>query len=220
MSQIFGNVVVAYLPMITFLSAIVSVLSFRIRGRASLELEAIALRHHLGVLKRRHPGRAKLFFADRLLWVWLCRIWPQAINAMVLVKPTTVMQWHRRGFWLAWRWRSGALRPGRPNIASETRDLIRQMSRANPLWGAPRIHGKLLKLGIEVCHGTVGRDMPWRPKEPSPTGRSFLRNHIADIAAVDMFMVTTATFALVYALPQKGPSRLHVHDLDIRPNRR
>ena len=95
---------------------------------------------------------------------------------------------------------SGALRPGRPKIASDTRDLIRQMSRANPLWGAPRIHGELLKLGIKVSQATVGRYMPWRPKEPSPTWRSFLRNHMTDIAAVDMFVVANATFGLLYAV--------------------
>ena len=94
----------------------------------------------------------------------------------------------------------GALSPGRPKVASETRDLIRQMSRANPLWGAPRIHGELLNLGIEVNQATVGRYMPWRPKEPSPTWRSFLRNHMTDIAAVDMFVVATATFGLLYAV--------------------
>jgi putative transposase len=198
--QIFGNVAVANLPMITFLSAIVSFLSFRVRSRAALELEVIALRHQLGVLKRRRPGRARILFADRLLWIWLCRIWPQAINVMVLVKPTTVMQWHRRGFRLAWRWRSGALRPGRPKIASDTRDMIRQMSTANPLWGAPRIHGELLKLGIKVSQATVGRYMPWRPKERSATWRSSLRNHMTDIAAVDMFVVATATFGLLYAV--------------------
>jgi putative transposase len=198
--QIFGNVVVAHLPMIPFLSAIVSFFSFRIRSRAALELEVIALRHQLGVLKRRRPYRARFLFADRLLWIWLCRIWPQAINVMVLVKPTTVMQWHRRGFRLAWRWRSGALRPGRPKVASDARDLIRQMSTANPLWGAPRIHGELLKLGIKVSQATVGGYMPWRPKEPSPTWRSFLRNHITELAAVDMFVVATATFGLLCAV--------------------
>jgi putative transposase len=183
-----------------------------------LELEVIALRHQLGVLKRRRPGRARFFFADRLLWIWLYRIWPQAINAMVLVKPTTVMQWHRGGFRFAWRWRSGALRRGRPKIASETRDLIRQMSTANPLWGAPRIHGELLKLGIEVSQATVGRYMPWRPKEPSPTWRSFLRNHMTDIAAVDMFVVATATFGLLYAVIVLDHHRRRIIHFEVTQN--
>jgi hypothetical protein len=113
-SQIFGNTVVAHLPMFTFLSVMVSFLSFRVRSRASLELEVIALRHQLSVPKRQRPSRARLFRADRLPWILLYRIWPQAIHAMVLVKPTTVLEWHRRGFRLAWRWRSGARRPGRP----------------------------------------------------------------------------------------------------------
>ena len=105
-----------------------------------------------------------VFGSDR---VWLYRIWPQVIDAMVLVKPATVVQWHRNGFRLHWRWRSRRL--GRPKIGTEIRDLIRRMSRANPLWGAPRIHGELLKLGIEISQATVGRWMPWRPKIPSPT---------------------------------------------------
>ena len=130
----------------------------------------IALRHQLGVLNRQRRGRVRFLFADRLLWIWLCRIWPQAINAMVLVsRPDDGDAMAPWGFRFAWRWRSGALRPGRPKIVSETRDLIRQMSTANPLWGAPRIHGELLKLGIEVSQATVGPYIPWRPKEPSPT---------------------------------------------------
>ena len=108
--QIFDDVVVPHLPMITFPS--VSFHSFRVRSRASLELEVIALRHQLGVLKRRRRGRARFFFADRLLWIWLCQIWPQAVNAMVLIKPTTVMQRHRGVFRFAWRWRSGGTQPG------------------------------------------------------------------------------------------------------------
>jgi putative transposase len=168
--QIFRFVAVAHSLMLTFLAAITSLLSFRLRSRASLELEVIALRHQLAVLKRRRLGRTKLFYADRLLWIWLYRIWPQAINAMVLVKPTTVLQWHRRGFRFVWRWQSGARRPGRPRLASDVRSLIRQMSRANPLWGAPRIHGELLKIGIEVSQATVGRYMTWRPKDPPPPG--------------------------------------------------
>ena len=152
--------------MITLLSALVSLLSFRVRSRASLELELVALRHQVTVLRRQRAGQLRLFSADRLLWVWLYRVWPQVLNAMVLVKPATVVQWHRKGFRLYWRWRSRRL--GRPRASTEIRDLIRQMSLANPLWGAPRIHGELLKLGIEVSQATVGRYLPWRPKSPLP----------------------------------------------------
>jgi hypothetical protein len=95
--------------MITILSALVSLLSFRVRSRASLELELVALRHQVAVLRRQRPGRARLFCADRLLWVWLYRVWPQVLNAVVLVKPATVVQWHRKGFRLYWRWRSRRL---------------------------------------------------------------------------------------------------------------
>ena len=177
--------------MVTILCAVISIFEFRIRSRASLELELVALRHQVTVLRRQRPGRPQLSSLDRLLWVWLYRIWPQVIDAMVLVKPATVFQWHRKGFRLFWRWRSR--RPGRPKIRTEIRDLIRRMSKANPLWGAPRIHGELLKLGIRISQATVGRCMPWRPKVPSPTWRSFLRNHLPDIAAIDMFVVATAT---------------------------
>jgi putative transposase len=152
--------------MVTILSTLVSLLSFRVRSRASLELELVALRHQVTVMRRQHPGRLRLFSTDRLFWVWLYRIWPQVLNAMVLVKPATVVQWHRKNFRLYWRWRSR--RPGRPKMSSEIRDLICQLSHTNPLWGAPRIHGELLKLGIEVGQATVGRYMPWRPKLPLP----------------------------------------------------
>jgi putative transposase len=151
--------------MVTILCALFSIFEFRVRSRASLELELIALRHQVTVLRRQRPGRPQLSSLDRLLWVWLYRIWPQVIDAMVLVKPATVVQWHRKGFRLYWRWRSRC--PGRPKISTELRDLIRRMSNANPLWGAPRIHGELLKLGIKISQATVGRWMPWRPKVPS-----------------------------------------------------
>jgi putative transposase len=186
--------------MIIILSALVSLLSFRFRGRASLELELIALRHQVTVLRRQRPSRPKLFRADRLLWVWLYRIWPQALHIMVLVKPATVIQWHRKGFRLYWRWRSRSGHPGRPKTPRETRDLIRKMSIANPLWGAPRIHGELLKLGIVVSQATVGRYMPWRPAVPSPTWRSFLHNHMSDTVAIDMFVVASVTFRLLYTV--------------------
>src|ERR1700694_48807 len=126
--------------MITIVSALLSVLSFRFRRRASLELELVALRHQLAVLRRQRPGRLRIFATDRLLWMWLCRIWPRALNAMVLVKPATVIQWHRKGFRLYWWWRSRSRQIGRPKTNTQIRQLIRQMSMANPFWGAPRIH--------------------------------------------------------------------------------
>ena len=143
--------------MVAILSAVALIFVFRFRSRAALELKLIALQHQLAVLRRQRPGRPQLSSLDQLLWVLLYRIWPQVIDAMVLVKPATVVEWHRRGFRLYWRWRSRA--PGRPKISPDIRDLIRRMSRANPLWGAPRIHGELLKLGINVSQATVGRWM-------------------------------------------------------------
>jgi transposase InsO family protein len=190
--------------------------AFRFRSRASLEIELMAVRHQLAVLRRQRPGRPQLSSLDRLLWVWLYRIWPQVTDAMVLVKPVTVVQWHRKGFRFYWRWRSR--RPGRPKIGTEIRALIRRMSRANPLWGAPRIHGELLKLGIKISQATVGRWMPWRPKVPSPTWRSFLRNHLPDIVAIDMFVVTTATFRLLYTLIVLSLDRRRVVHFEVTAN--
>ena len=168
-------------------------------------------RHSKGT--RQRPGRPRLFPADRLLWVWLYRTWPKVLDAMVLVKPATVVDWHRKGFRLYWKRRSRPL--GRPGINREIRDLIRKMSTANPLWGAPRIHGELLKLGIEVSQATVGRYLPWRPKAPSPTWRSFLRSHMHDTAAVDLFVVVTAKFRLLYALIVLGHERRKILHFDV-----
>ena len=135
---------------------------------------------------------------------------------MVLVKPATVVQWHRKGFQLYWQWRSG--RPGRPKMSTEIRDLIRRMTKANPLWGAPRIHGELLKLGIKISQATVGRYMPWRPQVPSPAWRSFLHNHLTAIVAIDMFVVATATFRLLYALIVLGHDRRRVIHFNVTEN--
>jgi hypothetical protein len=109
---------------------------------------------------------------------------------MVLVKPAIVVQWHRHGFRLFWRWRS---RSGRPSMGHEVRDLIRQMNAANPLWVAPRIHGELLKLGIEISQATVAKYMARRIGTPSPTWRSFLRSEAIGIAAIDMFVAVSAS---------------------------
>src|ERR1700730_3427600 len=116
--------------MVAILSAVVSIFAFRFRGRASLEIELISLRHQVTVLRRQRPGRLQLSSLDRLLWVWLYRIWPQIIDAMVLVKPATVVQWHRKGLRLYWRWQSR--RPGRPKIGTEIRDLIRRIVEGAP----------------------------------------------------------------------------------------
>src|SRR5271156_914859 len=172
-------------------------LNCRFRGRVELELEVIALRHQLAVLRRQRPGRAQLSSIDRLIWVWLYRLWPRFLKVMVVVKPATLIQWHRQGFRLFWRWRS---RSGRPSIDREIRELIRQMSSANPLWGPPRIHGELLKLGIEVSQATVAKYMVRRRGAPSPTWRSFLSNQAQGIAAIDMFVVASASFRFLYVM--------------------
>ncbi|WP_428130517.1 integrase core domain-containing protein [Candidatus Binatus soli] len=177
--------------------SIVSRLVCRFRSRAVVELENLALRHQLHVLRRQRPGRPRLFAIDRLLWVLLYRLWPRCLEMMVLVKPATVIQWHRQGFRLFWRWRS---RSGRPSADREIRNLIRQMSSANPLWGAPRIHGELLKLGIEVSQATVAKYMVRRRGTPSQNWRTFLRNHAEGIAAIDMFVLASASFRLLYVM--------------------
>ncbi len=183
--------------MLSVITALSSLLTCRFRSRAALELEVIALRHQLAVLRRQRSCRPKLTSMDRLLWVWLYRVWPRCLKVMVLVKSATVVQWHRAGFRLYWRWRSWA---GRPRADREVRELIRQMSRANPWWGAPRIHGELLKLGLEVSQATVANCMVRRVGRPSPTWRSFLRNQAVGIAAIDMFVVASASFRLLYVM--------------------
>src|ERR1035437_11037867 len=150
--------------------------SFRVR--ADLQAEILALRHQLLVLQRRNRNhRLELNATDRMLWVWLSRFWPGWRSALLIVKPETVIAWHRKGFRLYWTWKS-RLPNGRPSVAQEIRDLIRKMSLANPRWGAPRIHGELLKLGIEVSQGTVAKYMVRHRKPPSQSWRTFLKNHV------------------------------------------
>jgi hypothetical protein len=150
----------------------------------------------------KRPTQPRLFTLDRLLWVWLYRLWPRCLDTIVLVKPATVVQWHRQGFRLFWRWRS---RSGRPSVDREIRTLIREMSSANPLWGAPRIHGELLKLGIEISQATVAKYLVRRRGMPSPTWRSFLRNQAAGITAIDMFVVVSASFSAALRYDHSGP---------------
>jgi putative transposase len=170
-----------------------------VRTRAALQLEVLALRHQLRVLDRSRPGRVRLTRVDRLLWVWLSRVWHDWRSALVIVKPDTVIGWHRRGFRLLWTWESRC-RLGRPAVPLDIRVLIRTMSAANPLWGAPRIHSELLKLGIDVGQATVAKYMARHRRPPSQTWRTFLRNHIGQIAAADFFVVPTATWRLLFVL--------------------
>ena len=183
--------------MLALLSTWVSWVAWRFRSRAELELELIALRHQVAVLNRQQSGRLRLCSIDRMLWVWLYQVWPRCLKAILVVKPATVVQWHRQGFRLYWLWRS---RPGRRPIGRETRTLIRELCFANPLWGAPRIHGELLKLGIKISQATVAKYMVRRPQSPSPTWRSFLRTETLGIAAIDMFIVPSATFRLLFVM--------------------
>ena len=143
------------------------------KTRRSLALENLALRQQLAVLQR-SVKRPRLSNLDRGLWVLLRRFWTDWAKVLVIVKPDTVVRWHRAGFRRYWTWRSRRLRPGRPCVAPEVRELIRNMCRANPLWGAPRVHGELAKLGISISQAAVSKYMIRRRKPPSQTWRSFL----------------------------------------------
>jgi putative transposase len=168
------------------------------RTRAALQLEVLALRHQLQVLQRSRPPRLRLVQTDRWLWIMLSRIWTEWRTALMIVKPETVIAWHRRGFRLWWAWQSR--RTGRLAVPTDVRALIRTMAQTNPLWGAPRIHGELLKLGLEVSQATVAKYMErWR-QPPSQTWRTFLHNHIDQVVAADFFVVPTATYRLLFVL--------------------
>jgi transposase InsO family protein len=169
------------------------------RSRVSHDAEILFLRQQLLVLRRSAPARLRLRNTDRLIFVWLYRLFPSLLDAAVVFKPETLVRWHRGGFRLFWRWKSRR-RPGRPPVPTGIRNLVRQMSRENPLWGAPRIHGELLKLGIEIAQSSVAKYMERRRIPPSQGWKTFLRNHALHIAAVDLFVVPTIGFKLLYGL--------------------
>src|SRR5829696_6437798 len=160
------------------------------RSRAALEAEIL-------VLRRGKPTRLPFTAADRLVLGWACRLFPNACDALAIVQPETVLRWHRAGFRSYWRWKSRR-RSGRPAVSSEIRQLIREMSVANPLWGAPRIHGELLKLGIDIGQTSVAKYMTRRRGPPSQGWKTFFRNHADGIAAIDLFVVPTVSFRLLY----------------------
>jgi hypothetical protein len=159
-------------------ATLLATLSSIVRSRAALELENLALRHQIGVLQRCTRKRPRLTAGDRLLWVWLSRIWSEWRSVLAIVQPDTVIAWHRKSFRLFWTGKVRRGRPGRPKVPREVRDLIRRMCRENPGWGAPRIHGELLKLGIEIGESSVSKYMVRHRTRPSQTWRTFLENHV------------------------------------------
>jgi putative transposase len=180
------------IPLFLFLSSF-------FRSRYILSLEILALRQQVNVLNRKHP-RPRLRTGDRLFWVLLRRLWPGWKNALIVVKPETVVGWHRAGFRLFWRFRSRSKNSGRPRITAELRSAIRRMIEENETWGAPRIHGELLKLGFEVSERTVSRYIRrlFPPDQAWKLWAAFLRNHREVIAAMDFFTVPTITFGVLY----------------------
>ena len=165
-----------------------------VRSRVALQAEILVLRHQLNVLRRKSPKRMALGNIDRVLLIGLYRLAPKVLEALKIITPETVIRWHRAGFRPYWRYKSHPL-SGRPKISAEIRQLVREMSLANPFWGAPRIHGELLKLGIAVA-----KYMARRRRPPSPGWKTFLRNHSDAIASIDMFVVPTVSFQLLYGL--------------------
>src|SRR5437660_5260220 len=170
------------------------------KSRRRLEAEILILRHQLNVLRQLAPRRGlRLRWFDRALFIWLYRRCPRLLEAITIVRPETVVRWHRRGFAAYWRWKFRSL-GGRPPIAKEVRDLIRRMSLENPLWGATKIHGELLKLGIDVAQSTVSFYMVPRQDRPLQTLKTFLLNHIDGIASIYVFVDPTFAFQqLIYS---------------------
>jgi putative transposase len=196
--------------MMSLLMSLLLTLRTWAHSRAALQLEVLALRHQLQVLQRSRPRRLRLAKTDRCFWAMLSRLWTEWRTALVIVKPETVIAWHRRGFRLWWTWKSRR-RIGRPTAPADIQTLIRTMAQANPRWGAPRIHGELLKLGIDVCQATVAKYLGRRRQPPpSQTWRTFLTNHIGQIVAADFFVVPTATYRLLFVLVLLAQDRRRV----------
>src|SRR5215510_611692 len=183
--------------MLSIVSILLTSISAWFRSRLSVQIELIALRHQVAVYQQ-SISRPKLRPTDRLLWVWLSRLWRGWQDALEFVQPRTVLAWQKKRFRDDWRQLSQRSTPGRPAVSQEVRDLIRDMWRSNPLWGSPRIVGELRKLGIHVAKSTVEKYRPRVRKPPSPTWKAFLHNHVADIVACDFFTVPTVTGRMLF----------------------
>jgi hypothetical protein len=176
------------------------------KSRCRLEAENLFLRHQVNIALLRAPLRLRLRGGDRALLIWMTRLWPSLLGAAQVVQPETILRWHRAGFKVFWRWKSRN-RAGRPKIDRGLRDLIQRMSKENRLWGTSRIHGELLMLGFEVAQSTVSKYMMRVRNPPPQTWKTFLRNHAEAIAAIDMCVVPTVTFDLLFAFLVVGHGR-------------
>src|SRR5476649_147599 len=184
--------------MIGLFSLFLALVASPFNSKSRLEAENAVLRHQLIVLRRKVQGRVRLTNNDRWFLIQLYRWFPSILNVLTIIRPETLVRWHRAGFRYYWRWKSGS-RGGRPQIDAVLRALIQRMSIENSLWGAPRIHGELLKLGFEVAQSSVAKYMVKPRGPPSQGWRTFLRNHAPDIAAMDLFVAPTIGFDLLYA---------------------
>jgi hypothetical protein len=190
--------------MVQTLRSLLGQLAGCFRSRAELELENFVLRHQIEILRRSAPKRVRLARANRFIFTLILRLWPRVAPSIRIVHPKTLVRWHRDGFRIYWRWKSRS-RGGRPKVSGELRALIRQMCSDNPLWGAPLIHGELLKLGFEISQSTVSKHMPRRPRDPDHSWKTFLRNHMDCTAmdctaSIDFLVVPTITFKLLFVL--------------------
>src|SRR2546430_4716579 len=183
--------------MVALISFLLNMVASLFKSKSRLEAENAALRHQLIVLQRKVRGRVRFTNSDRLFFVQLYRWFPSVLKAVAIIRPETLVRWHRSGCRGYWRWKSRSL-GGRPQIDADLRALIRRMSIENPLWGAPRIHGELLKLGFDVAQSSVAKYMIKRSGPPSQGWRTFLRNHAPGIAAMDLLIATTIGFGLLY----------------------
>jgi len=184
------------------------------KSRSRLQAENLFLRHQLNIALRRAPPHLRLRGSDRALMVWLVRLWPSLLSVARVVQPDTILRWHRAGFRVFWRWKSRN-RAGRPRIDRGLRELIQRMSTENPLWGASRIHGELQMLGFEVAQSTVSKYMRRGGKPPSQNWKTFLRNHADAIAAIDLCVVWTLTFDLLFVFVVLGHGRRQLLWLEI-----
>jgi putative transposase len=183
--------------MLPVLSALLTFLGALFRSRHSLALQVLALQHQVAVYKQT-VNRPRLHPTDRLLWAWLSRLWSDWQTTLAFAQPRTVITWQHKRFRDHWRRLSQNSKPGRPTVAREIRELIRDMSRANPLWGSPRIVGELRKLGIDVAKSTVEKYRVRHRQPPSPTWKAFLSNHMKDLVACDFFTVPTVTLKVLF----------------------